>query len=472
MKRKKVIWILLLTMFFSLVVCGGSVVAADPNEESQGHSMLFDILTNFPDERIEEAKAEGYNPRFARYEPSRYTLEGFVAEQSSFDILATAENAGYGLLHEINNMLWQLLLTWDFNVIMLVETSYSLDIVDAFADVVEGSIQQLAGFADGGIGSSGLWGNFLIFVLVMAGAWIAYKGMVQKSTTSAWQAMISTLIILMVSLLFFANAGGIMRYINSISSGISQEIMGVANNLTGSKTDTDGDIASVVAADQLYEMLIYEPYLILQYGSTSSNPELTDARIQKILGNKVGSEARGKAVQEEVEANNPMMESSSVFQRLGFVLLLIVLHLVLGIVFIVIAGAMLLYQILFVIFALFAPFAFLLALYPAWSYVAMEWVKKFIGYALVKIVIGLFLSLILAISQFLYIMAPPKSGYLLTMILQAVLILGVLWKRNDLIGLLHTVQTGEANVQNIANTLKKYLDKATGNLNKLGRMQK
>src|SRR5690606_6284035 len=107
-----------------------------------------------------------------------------------------------------------------------------------------------------------------------------------------------------------------------------------------------------------------------------------------------------------------------------------------------------------------------------WSYVAMEWVKKFIGYALVKIVIGLFLSLILAISQFLYIMAPPKSGYLLTMILQAVLILGVLWKRNDLIGLLHTVQTGEANVQNIANTLKKYLDKATGNLNKLGRMQK
>ncbi|SFI88787.1 CD3337/EF1877 family mobilome membrane protein [Thermoflavimicrobium dichotomicum] len=473
MRRKK-IWAILVAMFFFIFLFSRSVLAADPKTDNQGHNLLFDILTSFPEERIAEAKTHGYEVRFARYQPSRYALVNYAGEQNSWNLVNTAQNAGYGLMHEINNMLWQLLLTWNFNVIMLVENSFSLDLVDAFTVAVEGSIQQLTGFSNGSIGSKGLWGNFLIFVLMISGAWIAYKGIVQRNTTKAWQAMVVTFFILMASLAFFANSGGMMRYLNNISSGISQEIMGVGNNITlqKGKNPYDSEVASFVAADKLYDMLIYEPYLMLQYGKTSSDPSLTQERIQKILGHKVGSQERGQAVKEEAEANNPMVQPESTFQRLGFILLLMIMHIILGVVFIVIAGAMILYQILFVILALFAPFALLLALYPAWSNIAIDWVKKFVGYALVKIVIGLFLSLILAISQFLYMMAPPKNGYLLTILLQAVLVIGVLWKRNDLISVLRTVQQGDPNMQNLANTLQRYIDKATGNIAKLSRMQK
>ncbi|WP_168188617.1 CD3337/EF1877 family mobilome membrane protein [Thermoflavimicrobium daqui] len=469
--KRKVTWVVIVALLFPLLFCTGSVLAADPKTDSQnqGHNGLFDILTHFPDEGIAKARAEGYEVRFAKYPPSRYSLDSYAGEQNTWNVLSTAQNTGYGLLHEINNMFWQLLLAWNFNVMMLVESSFSLDLVNTFATAIEGSIQQLTGFSNGGIGSSGLWGNFLVFVLMIAGAWIAYNGMVKKNTTKAWGAMISTIFFLMVSLAFFANAGGVMTYLNSISSGISQEIMGVANKISIGKDQSsyDSDVASFVAADKLYDMLVYEPYLMLQYGKTSSDPSLTSERIQKILEHKVGSTERGEAVKEEVEANkNPLMKPESAFQRLGFILLLIITHIILGIVFIVIAGAMILYQILFVILALFAPFALLLSLYPAWSSVAIDWLKKFVGYVLVKIVIGLFLSLVLAISQFLYMMTPPKNGYLLTILMQAVLILGVLWKRNDLISVIKNVQYNDPGIQNLANILQKYLDKGKSNLPK------
>lgn len=480
MLRKKIVWIGMLILILALGWIGlnNVVYAEEENNSSEGFNLISDLLTIFPEEKVKQARAKGYEVKFSKYKPSQYNLELHIEEKSLLDFDEKISDGAYILVNEVNNFIWQALLAWNFTVILIVENAFSLDVVDEFAGAVEKAVQELAGFKGNGIGDSGLFGNFLTMMIIIAGAWIAYQGMIKKKTTDAINGMLTSLLILMFGLVFFANAGGVMKYFNEISSGLSQEVMGVGvefqNELSGEDVSYPSDISSLIVADKLYNMMIYEPYIMLQYAKTSSDPDITNERITKILNEKPGSTARLKAVEEEKNNSNPMVTNAGVFQRLTLILLLCVSHFILGLLFFIIAGAMLVYQFLFVLISLFAPFAFLIALNPAWSSVAVNWFKKFVGYQLVKLIIGVFFSMLLTISQFLYTMSPPdKVGYIWTIAMQLILVVGVIWKRDELFSIMKAPMgkidnfTGDLNIQVPINYLTKYTQNVTSRIGKI-----
>lgn len=477
MSNKMRLWV---SLVICLIVVGIPAVYAAPEVPDPGHSQIYDIFTVFPKEVIQKAEAEGYPVKFSRYEPSRYSLELYLADTYFWDVDDKVANTAHYFLHGINNnIIWQGLLTWDFLIIMVVENAFSLDIVNQFADAVQKAVQQLAGFGGSGYTNSGIIGNFVTFMFILAGAWIAYKGLIQKKTSDALSGMMTSLVIFILGMAFFANASGVLRYVNDISSGLSQEVMGVGitfQQKLGSSEDYSkypGDVSSLIVADKLYNMFVYEPYLMLQYGKTSIDPRLTEERVNSLLSHKVGSTARKEIVKHEIAgdpekgyAKNTMMTTQGTFERLTLLILLCVSHLILGLLFLIIAGAMLVYQFMFVLIALFAPFAFLLAIHPAWSSVASTWFRSFIGYQLVKLIIGVFFSMLLTLSQFLYDMNPPgKVGYIWTITMQLILVAGTVWKRNELFNMLKApmgktkgFQT-DLNIQVPINYLTKYTDK-------------
>ncbi|MBD1370837.1 hypothetical protein IC620_00485 [Hazenella sp. IB182357] len=460
-----------------LFICNASTVYAEPETESEGYNLITDVLTVFPDEQVKEAESKGYETQFVQYEPSRYNLEIFVEEKSFTDFDGKISDQAYVFMNELNNFIWQGLVTWNFTVIMIVENAFSLDIVDQFADAVEKAVQQLAGFTGSGYGSTGIMGNFLTLMIIIAGAWIAYTGLVQKKAGDALTGMLSSVLILVLGLAFFANVSGVMRYFNDISSGLSQELMGVGiqfqEELTDDENSYPAEVSSLVISDKLYDMMIYEPYLMLQYAKTSEDPLLTTDRIQKILKHKPGSTARDQAVKAEYEGTagagpNGMVSTQGVFQRLTLLMLLCVSHLILGLLFFIIAGTMLVYQFLFVLISLFAPFAFLMGLNPAWSSVVTNWFKKFIGFQLIKLIIGVFFSMLLTVSQFLYQMAPPSdTGYVWTISMQLILVVGVIWKRDELFSIMKAPMGkekkggGDLNVEVPIQYVTKYTDRIT-----------
>lgn len=480
MLRRKIVCFSLLILILSLGWIGisNAVHAEENNQSSEGFSLISDLLTIFPEEKVKQARAKGYEVKFAKYKPSQYNLELHVEEKSLLDFDEKISDGAYILINEINNFIWQALLAWNFTVILIVENAFSLDVVDEFADAVEKAVQELAGFSGSGIGDSGLFGNFMTMMIIIAGAWIAYQGMIKKKTTDAISGMLTSLLILMLGLVFFANAGGVMKYLNDISSGLSQEVMGVGvefqSELNGEDVSYPSDISSLVVADKLYNMMVYEPYIMLQYAKTSSDPEITPERVAKILNEKPGSAARLKAVQDEKNASNPMVTNAGIFQRLTLILLLCVSHFILGLLFFIIAGAMIVYQFLFVLISLFAPFAFLIALNPAWSSVAVNWFKKLIGYQLIKLIVGVFFSMLLTISQFLYTMSPPdKVGYVWTIAMQLILVVGVIWKRDELFSIMKAPMgkidnfKGDFNIQVPINYLTKYTQNVTSRIGKI-----
>lgn len=284
-----------------------------------------------------------------------------------------------------------------------------------------------------------------------------------------------------------------MTELNKVSSEISQEVMGIGlkiehdngsqsskkykrnSNIDKSNAKYSSNDTSFEVADRLYHVLILDPYKILQYGKN----DVPESRLYALLDLPLGSNERTEFVRLEATgqsqySNNPnyMFTKVGAFQRLSFLILLSLAHLIIGTVFLIIAGAMLLYQFLFIIFALFAPFAFLLALYPEWSYVAVNWLKKFIGYLIIKILLGVFLSMIITLSSFLYSVTPPEEyGYAWTIIMQLILIVGVIWKRKELISII-TTSTEKIKVladpgAEIKTQLKQYMDNAAKQVRKL-----
>lgn len=482
MRRSSLVRKIVVLSLIGLMFLGQeSVFAAAKTQESEGFNLLTDILTIFPQEKIDRAKTSGYDVKYSKYNPSRYHLELDLDDRQFWEVQNQVSDASHYIMNYVNNFIWELLLNWNFTVIMIVENAFSLDVVNQFSDAVQKAVQELAGFSGDGYKEKGLIGNFVLFMIILAGAYLAYKGMIQRKTTEALNAMVVSLVIFILGLAFFANAGAVMRYLNDISSGLSQEAMDVGvsfeNRLSnnGEEVHYPAEVASLIIADKLYNMFVYEPYLMLQYGKTSSDSELTQERIHKILDNKVGSTKRIQAVAEEKKGvgfrPNPMVSVNGTFERLTLLMLLGISHLILGILFLLIAGAMIVYQFMFVLCALFAPFAFLFALNPAWSSIASTWFRNFVGYQLIKLLIGLFFSMLLILSQFLYQMNPPeKYGYVWTITMQLILVAGVVWKRNDLFGMLQSTMMGSKKTEIKVNLPIKDMTKYTDNL--AGRIQK
>ncbi|SGO61317.1 TrbL/VirB6 plasmid conjugal transfer protein [Mycobacterium tuberculosis] len=428
----------------------------------EGHLTAYDYAVKFPEERLKHVEEDLHYPiRYNDYYPSQYSLELMLDEAYFWEIVDSASNTGHFFIHQIINSMWQFLVVWDFQVISVVENGFSSDIVDAFADTVGSAVQQIAGFNGDGIGEKGLWGQMVTFMIVLAGAWAAYMLMIKRASTRAASGLGSTLLILVLALALFGNASGVMKYLNEISTGLSQEVLGIGVDLTPKSetrileeerqlqrgiTPTEPreipkEAISFKMADRLYDMLIYEPYILLQYGKPPE--EITQARAAEILKHKVMSDKRRKAVEKEVSEQNPygepihMMTTAGTFERLTMVILLWITHLILGICLLVIAAAILFFQLLFIILTLFAPFALLMALVPSWTYVAINWFKRWVGAILMKLILSVFLSIILTISQVLYNTVPSSDyGYIWTITLQLILVIGVIWKRKDIFDIL------------------------------------
>lgn len=424
-----------------------------PNDPTVGNPILAgdgylttnDLMIRFPEERLKYVEKElGYPVAFNDYYPSQYSLEvdlGWLQSPLS-------------IIHKFTNAVWQNILMFDFGVIMFVENAYSLDLVDSLAKQIEKVVQNISGFSSNGLGDQGLWGELGVVLISLAGAWAAYMFMVKRAATRATAGLIWTIVVMVLAFAYFANTAKVMRYVNDLSSDLSSQVLTIGMDLTPSQPltleeevkDLKGikdppreypkEAASFVIADRLYQLLIYEPYLMLQYGKTSK--DIDKARADAILKHRLGSKAREQAVKKEVKENKIyMMTEEGVFERLAAVILLWITHVTFGVCVLVVSGVILVYQMVFVILSLFAPFALLLALMPAWNFVAINWFKRWIGALAMKLVVSIFLSVLLAVSQVLYEAARPEEyGYVMTIVLQLILIIGVIWQRKNLTSIL------------------------------------
>jgi hypothetical protein len=364
-------------------------------------------------------------------------------------------------LMEFTNLLWFMSVVFSQFVIFVVQEAFTLDFITNVVGEISKAIRSIAGF-DGGFSSKGLWPSLIIFMILLVGTWGGYVGLVKREMNRAVGGFISFLLVFGVSLGFFSQSDTILKSVNGWSSDIQNDVLSGSASIVnpGASYSNEEGIASV--GNQMFDLMVHKPYLLLQYGTLDIQEIKAkgEGRIDDLLNlnPNIDGEEREEIAKEEVDTHkNTAMSVNGITERAGVVPLILISNLLIGIFLLIMAATILLYQILFLILALFAPVALLIALVPRWKHVAINWSMKLLHTQLMKIAIALLLTILFAVSSILYKAAATDKGFLFAIAMQIICFLGVWAKRHELFGMMTTIS---GNVQSsTGNTLQNYRGK-------------
>lgn len=410
---------------------------------------------------------------YNEYPMHHYELDTYVDTSGDWLPSNWMDGAGkqiYIALMEMINSIWQLNVVLSTFTMVIVQEAFELDFVSGVVDEVGASIQNVAGFNSQGFMSNGLWPIMLTTIFCIVGAWATYVGMIKRESSRAWGGLISALIVFVLSLGFFSNAGTVLGGLNSWSSDIQSKILGVSSSIVnpGASYTAEEGMASV--RNQMFDLMVNKPYMLMQYGTTNIEKERVDdlLSVDPVFE---GEEREEKAQVEVNEFDNAMMSIDGVTQRAAFVPLLFIGNSIIGVFLLIISGSIILFQMIFLVLALFAPVPLLMAIVPRWQQTAVDWFMKLLHAQLMKIGIALLLTILFGISAILYRATESSDlGYLGMMVLQIICFVGIWVKRKELFGMVSTAanhvqsSTGQA-LQNY----KQRYNQARNTMNHLNR---
>ena len=160
-----------------------------------------------------------------------------------------------------------------------------------------------------------------------------------------------------------------------------------------------------------------------------------------------------------MKKENSMMSVDGITDRAAFVPLLFIGNSIIGIFLLIMSGSIILFQLIFLALALFAPVPLLMALVPRWQQTAVDWAMKLLHAQLMKIAIALLLTILFGISAILYRATESSDlGYLGMMVLQIICFVGIWAKRRDLFSMVSTAanHVQSSTGQTLQNYRRKY----------------
>lgn len=394
---------------------------------------------------------------YNEYPQQNYSLDTYVDTSGDWLPWNWADGAGkqvYIGLMEIINSIWQLnVLLANFTMI-IVQESFKLDFVSGVVDEIGKIVQNIAGFGTSGFMENGLWPQLITLIICIVGAWATYVGIVKRETNRAWSGLISSLIVFVCALGYFSNAGTILSGLNKWSSDLQSNMLSISANIVspGSSYDKDEGIATV--RNQMFDLMVKKPYLLMQYGTF----DVEKKRVNDLLTLdplKKKEDRQKKAEVEVSEKDNSMMSLNGITMRAAFVPLLFFANSIIGTFMLIMSGLIILYQMIFIVLALFGPVPLLMAIVPRWQQTAVDWGSKVVHAQLMKIAIALLFTILFGVSAILYRATETKElGFLGMMAVQIVCFVGIIIKRKELFGM---VATATNNLQSsTGKSLQKY----------------
>lgn len=410
------------------------------NQETEDDKLIDRIVFFNSPQHKDKLESIGYKAKYNQYAPSRYQLEANDSPERSFyevgKKISDALNVG---LMKLINLIWEIMISVAFLMINLIQNAFNLDIVNDLADQVEESVQTVAGWDNNSI-EGGLWGPLISIISILLGLW----GIIQSAKRQYikfWSGLGVSFAILLFSIGFFVNASFFLKTLNNISSEINQSVL-VATLNTHSENKTDNRTAPYVLSDKLYEMLIYDPYLMLQHGG--SRASLDADRQTSFLKIPVSDkETRSNQIKEELRIDGNIMDIEKVFDRLLLLILFMFTYLIVIIVLIVISALIIFYQIYLLILAIVYPIVGLISILPYFRGIWKDWGAKILRAAFMKFGYSFLLILILVMSDLSYSIVDTTSNdnnlnqLLWAMFLQLIIVAGVIYKRAEILGFLN-----------------------------------
>lgn len=426
-------------LFLMLILIGIFALLAVP-QVSASASGLVDVV-------IDSAHL------YSRYELDNYQLDFYVDTAWSWLPWSWLDGIERSILYGVYCITDAL---WGFSKIIssftgeVIGESYNLNLVGELSERLGKSMQHMAGISKAGL-SDGFVMGFLPWILLMVGVYVAYVGLVRREMSKAVSAVVNMIVIFTVTVGLIAYAPDYVANVNDFSSDISKAALKVGTGflMPGQTAPAEIDDSVKLVRDNLFTIQVYQPWLILQYG-TSDIHAIGDARVENLLSKNPQSEygtTREAVVIEEIETyGNLNMTVTNVGKRFGMTLLVILVNLIISIVVIMLCGSMLLSQILFLLFAMVLPVSLVLAMFPTMGGLAKSSVLKVFNVILFRAGVTLLTTIAFCISSMIYSIADSHS-FLMIGYLQIVVFVGIYLKKNEILTMFTLQNTGEGDIQ-------------------------
>lgn len=381
----------------------------------------------------------------AAHEYSRYPLENYQLDfyvDNGWDWLpwnwidGIGKQVMYGL-YCITNFIWTINLYLSNASGYLVQEAYGLDFVSSAADEIGRNIQSIAGISPSGLSADGFYAGFLLLIILIVGAYVAYVGLLKRETTKAVRAVMNMVLIFVLSGALIAYAPDCVKRLNEFSEDVSTASLSVGTKIVLTDVESSGGDSVALIRDSLFSIQVRQPWLLLQFGDTDTDTIGAD-RVESLLsaspsGNN--GEDRENAVKAEIEDNgNTSLTVTKTVNRLGTVFFLFLFNIGISVFVFLLTGMMIFSQVLFIIYAMFLPVSFVLSMAPTFEGSSRRAVIKLFNTILARAGITLVITVAFSISTMLYRIA---SGYPFFIIafLQVVVFAGIYFKLGDLLSM-------------------------------------
>ena len=316
----------------------------------------------------------------------------------------------------ITNFIWLVSLYLSKATGYVVQEAYSLDFITDMSESIGESIQAIAGVSKSGLSSDGFYGGLILMLVVLVGIYAIYTGMIKRAVTRAASALFSFVVIFVFSASFIAYAPDFVTMVNEFSSDIATEALAVGTKIMIPDSEVQGKDSVDLIRDSLFSIQVYQPWLLLQYGNTdveSIGQDRIDGLVS-ISPDLNDGEDREAAVKDEIENHdNNNLTIPQVVNRLGMVVFLFLFNIGISLFVFLLTALMIFSQVLFVIFSMFLPISFLIAMIPGCENVFKQAIIRVFNVILMRAGYTLVITVAFSISSMFYKISPGYPFFMI-----------------------------------------------------------
>lgn len=200
-----------------------------------------------------------------RYPHGHYSLDQhFDAVEASLTGGVDVSGVPPMIAYFLASVLWELTAFLARTLIALFTFAFSLDLVNGSRSTGGAGALAPVSRAIHSIYANVFGQPWLVLAVVVVGMWAMWKALVQRRYTETAGALALSLVYLIVALAFVAQPA---RTIGSASHWTNQ-MSGAFLSIAGHGSVGDAEGAKKAGADQLFSLLVFEPWAVLQFGGT------------------------------------------------------------------------------------------------------------------------------------------------------------------------------------------------------------
>lgn len=376
--------------------------------------------------------------QYSSYALENYDLDFYVDMSWTWLPWNWLDGAGRSVMHglySLTNILWGFSRWISYGTGEIVTEAYRFDIVNELADSIGANMQRLAGVSPSGFSAEGFYSGFLMLIIVTLGVYVAYVGLYKREMSKALSAVVSTVVIFIFGAAFIAYAPEMVRNLNEFSTDVSTGALQIGTELVIPGAETgEGDSVDRIR-DQLFNVQVYQPWLILQFGTADINT-IGAERVNNLLSVSPDTDygqAREAVAKTEIEIyGNLWLSTTKVGTRFAEVLFIFFVNLLISIFVILLCGMMIITQLLFIVYVMFLAVAFVLAMFPTFGGMLKKALLKVFNIIMLRAGYVLLITITFMISSMIYGVADNHS-FVTIGFLQIIVYVAVFLNKNEIL---------------------------------------